>query len=200
MDEVERLLETAHSKAADASYGLYRQAGHARRAALLETLYASGMRVSEAVTLPLSALRKDARMLAVKGKGRKERMVPLHQRAVEAIRLWWAFAKAYGTVSDKWVFYSIRDGSLPLTRQTALKEIKQAALDAGIANPAKVSPHKLRHAFATHLLANGADLRVIQELLGHTDLATTEVYMHVEQSRNCAMLTDLHPLNDRSNP
>src|SRR5215207_8514420 len=94
------------------------------------------------------------------------------------------------------LFHAVRDGSHPLTRQAALLEIKEAAVAAGLPQPDRVSPHKLRHAFATHLLANGADLRAIQELLGHADLGSTEVYTHVDVSRARAMLSDLHPLND----
>ncbi|AOG02954.1 tyrosine recombinase [Bosea sp. RAC05] len=195
MKDVEKLLATAHARASDDSLSLFAQASYARRAALLETLYASGMRVSEAVTLPRKALRDNSRMLFVKGKGNKERLVPMHNQAVIAIQRWLAAAKAYGVTSEKWIFHSVRDGSKALTRQSSLAEIKQAALDAGLSQPNLISPHKLRHAFATHLLANGADLRVIQELLGHADLGSTEIYTHVEMSRSQRMLFDLHPLS-----
>jgi integrase/recombinase XerD len=194
--EVDRLLETAHAQAADASVGLYRQAGYARRAALLETLYASGMRVTEAVTLPAAAVGTKARAMTIRAKGGKERLVPLHDRAVQAVKWWRRLANAHGTRSDKWLFHAVRDGSRPLTRQAALLEIKEAALSAGLRNPDRISPHKLRHAFATHLLASGADLRTIQEMLGHADLGTTEIYTHVEVSRTAAMVVDLHPMND----
>jgi integrase/recombinase XerD len=200
IDEVDRLLETAHAQAADASVGLYRQAGYARRAALLETLYASGMRVSEAVTLPASALGPKARAMVIRGKGGKERLVPLHDRAVRAVGWWRRLAKAHGTRSERWLFHAVRDGSKPLTRQAALLEIKEAALVAGLRSPERISPHKLRHAFATHLLANGADLRAIQEMLGHADLGTTEIYTHIDVSRTTALVVDLHPMNDASNP
>lgn len=198
MSDVDRLLETAHRRASDGSLSLFAQASYARRAALLETLYASGMRVSEAVSLPCRALRKDARVLYVRGKGSKERLVPMHDRAVEAIQRWRGCAKAYGVTSERWVFHSVRDGSKHLTRQSSLAEIKQSALDAGLSRPELLSPHKLRHAFATHLLANGADLRIIQEMLGHADLGSTEIYTHVEASRARSMLIDLHPLSDGS--
>lgn len=200
MEEVDRLLDTAHAKAADVSLSPFAQASHARRAALLETIYASGMRVSEAVSLTRAALADGARSIFIRGKGEKDRLVPIHARALSAIELWFRCAKAYGVTSEKWVFHSVRDGSRPLTRQASLAEIKQAALDANLRDPRKISPHKLRHAFATHLLANGADLRVIQEMLGHADLGTTELYTHVEDSRNRRMVLDLHPLGEAEAP
>lgn len=196
MAEVDRLIETAHRQAQDESVGLYRQAGYARRAALFEVLYASGMRVSEAVNLPAKAIAAGGRSMIIEGKGGKERLVMLHDRAIEAVKVWRDLAGAYGSVSDDWVFHAVRDGRSPLTRQSALAEIKEAAVAAGIRNPDRVSPHKLRHAFASHLLSNGADLRSIQELLGHSDLGTTEIYLHTDMSRTAAMVRDLHPLND----
>ena len=199
VDEVDRLLDTAHALAADPSDGPSRQAGYARRAALFETLYASGMRVSEAIALPAMAIKPGTRSLTIKGKGNKDRLVPLHDRAVDAILNWRRLAAANGTASDQWLFHSVRDGSKHLTRQSALKEIKAAAVAAGLRNPGKVSPHVLRHAFGTHMLSNGADLRMIQELLGHSDIGTTEIYTHVDTSRKARMVFDLHPLNDREN-
>jgi len=196
VDDVDRLLETAHALAADASDGPGRQAGYARRAALFETLYASGMRISEAIALPASVVKPRVRALTIKGKGNKDRLVPLHDRAVEAIMNWRSLAKAHGTASEEWLFHSVRDGSRHLTRQAALKEIKAAAVAAGLRHPEKVSPHVLRHAFATHLLSNGADLRVIQELLGHSDIGTTEIYTHLDIGRTARMVHDLHPLNE----
>lgn len=196
IEEVDQLLETAHRQASDASVGLYRQAGYARRAALLEVLYASGMRISEAVHLPPSAIRSGARAITISGKGGKERLVPLHERAVQSVSLWLRLAQGHGSASDKWLFHAVRNGSRPLTRQAALLEIKEAARSAGLRHPDRISPHKLRHAFATHMLSNGADLRVIQELLGHADLGSTEIYTHVDVSRARAMVRDLHPLND----
>ncbi len=196
MKEVDQLLDTAHARAADTSTTPFQHASFARRAALFETLYASGMRVSEAVNLPWKAFRNDARMLYVRGKGDKERLVPMHARAVEAIMRWRKAVAAYGVASEKWVFHAVRDATKPLTRVSALEDVKQAALDAGLRRPALLSPHKLRHAFATHLLANGADLRVIQEMLGHADLGSTEIYTHVDISRRQRMVLDLHPLGD----
>jgi integrase/recombinase XerD len=196
MEEVDRLIDTAHAFAADGSEGLFKQTGLARRAALFETLYASGMRVSEAITLPASAVKPGTRTLTITGKGGKDRLVPLHDRAVEAIMNWRKLAQDYGTSSDKWLFHSVRDGTKHTTRQTVHKEIKEAAVAAGLRNPGKVSPHVLRHAFATHMLSNGADLRVLQELLGHAGIETTEIYTHLDTSRLHQMVRDLHPLNE----
>jgi integrase/recombinase XerD len=195
--ETAALLETAHTLAADPSVGLYRQAGYARRAALFETLYASGMRISEALALPSEAARPGTRMLMVRGKGDKQRLVPLHDRAIEAISLWQKLASAYsGGRPTQWLFHSVRNSTKPLTRQAALLEIKEAAVAAGLASPDRVSPHVLRHAFATHMHSGGTDLRVLQELLGHAGIETTQIYTHLDTSRLHQMVRDLHPLNE----
>jgi integrase/recombinase XerD len=195
--ETEALLETAHTLAADPSVGLYRQAGYARRAALFETLYASGMRISEALSLPSDAAPPGTRMLLVRGKGDKQRLVPLHDRAIEAIAQWQKLASTYsGGKPTQWLFHAVRNGSKALTRQAALLEIKEAAVAAGLASPERVSPHVLRHAFATHLHSGGTDLRVLQELLGHAGIETTQIYTHLDTSRLHQMVRDLHPLNE----
>ncbi len=195
--ETETLLETAHMLAADSSVGLYRQAGYARRAALFETLYASGMRISEALSLPSDAAPAGTRMLLVRGKGDKQRLVPLHDRAIEAIAQWQRLAAAYsGGVPSPWLFHSVCNGTKALTRQAALLEIKEAALAAGLASPERVSPHVLPHAFATHMHSGGTDLRVLQELLGHAGIETTQIYTHLDTARLHHMVRDLHPLND----
>jgi integrase/recombinase XerD len=184
--ETEGLLETAHRLAADPSVGLYRQAGYARRAALFETLYASGMRISEALSLPSDAAPPGTRMLQVRGKGDKQRLVPLHERAIEAIAHWQKLASAYsGGKPTQWLFHPVRNGAKALTRQAALLEIKEAAEAAGLASAERVSPHVLRHAFATHMHSGGTDLRVLQELL----------YTHLDTSRLHQMVRDLHPLS-----
>jgi integrase/recombinase XerD len=194
--ETEALLETAHVLAANPSVGLYRQAGYARRAALFETLYASGMRISEALSLPSDAAPLGTRMLLVRGKGDKQRLVPLHDRAIEAITHWQKLASAYsGGKPTQWLFHSVRNGAKALTRQAALLEIKEAAVAAGLASPERVSPHVLRHAFATHMHSGGTDLRVLQELLGHAGIETTQIYTHLDTSRLHQMVRDLHPLN-----
>jgi len=176
IEETEALLETAHTLAADPSVGLYRQAGYARRAALFETLYASGMRISEALALPSDAARPGTRMLLVRGKGDKQRLVPLHGRAIEAIALWQKLAAAYsGGVPSPWLFHSVRNGTQALTRQAALLEIKEAAVAAGLSSPERVSPHVLRHAFATPMHSGGTELSVLQELLGHAGIENTQI-------------------------
>ena len=195
--ETEALPETAHRLAADPSVGLYRQAGYARRAALFETLYASGMRISEALSLPSDAAPPGTRMLLVRGKGDKQRLVPLHDRAIEAIAQWQKLASAYsGGKPTQWLFHAVRNGSKALTRQAALLEIREAAVAAGLASPERVSPHVLRHAFATHMHSGGTDLRVLQELLGHAGIETTQIYTHLDTSRLHQMVRDLHPLNE----
>jgi integrase/recombinase XerD len=194
--ETEALLETAHTLAADPSVGLYRQAGYARRAALFETLYASGMRISEALSLHSDAARPGTRMLMVRGKGDKQRLVPLHERAIAAIAQWQRLASAYsGGKPSPWLFHPVRNGAKALTRQAALLEIKEAAMAAGLASPERVSPHVLRHAFATHMHSGGTDLRVLQELLGHAGIETTQIYTHLDTSRLHQMVRDLHPMN-----
>lgn len=193
MDEVDRLLDTAHARAQDGSVGLYRQAGYARRAALLETLYASGMRISEAVSLQYAHIEVDHAQVV--GKGQKERIILFNDKARTSIQLWKALAAAYQPGDRSWVFHGVRNYRKPLTRNAAFKEIKEAAQLSGIA-PTRLSPHVLRHAFASHLLSNGVDLRVLQEMLGHADIASTEVYLHVLDHRKIGMVRDLHPMND----
>jgi integrase/recombinase XerD len=197
ISETEALVETAHALAADPSVGLFRQASYARRAALFETLYASGMRISEALSLPSDAARPGTRMLMVRGKGDKQRLVPLHERAIEAIAHWQRLANAYsGGKPTQWLFHSVRNSTKALTRQAALLEIKEAAAATGLAHPDRVSPHVLRHAFATHMHSGATDLRVLQELLGHAGIETTQIYTHLDTSRLHQMVRGLHPLNE----
>ena len=170
-----------------------------RNACLLQVLYATGMRVSELVSLPVSAARGDPRMLLVRGKGGRERMVPLTPPARVAMADWLAArglargaARPDGGPGSPWLFPS-RGKAGHLTRHAFYVLIKAIAVRAGV-SPAAVTPHTLRHAFATHLLENGADLRAIQTLLGHADLATTEIYTHVLEERLKALVFDHHPL------
>jgi integrase/recombinase XerD len=154
----------------------------------LEILYASGLRVTELLSLPRTALAGDAALLVVRGKGGKERMVPLSEKAKES-------AVALIALSDKrirWLFPG-RDPAKPLTRQGFFLLLKQVALEAGI-DPARVSPHVLRHSFASHLLAHGADLRSLQMLLGHADISTTQIYTHVLAERLRRLVEAHHPL------
>lgn len=170
-----------------------------RNTCLMELLYATGMRVSELVALPVSAARGDPRMLLVLGKGGKERMVPLSPPARAALGAWleiWDQTQQdqanKGRPVSKFLFPS-RGKSGHLTRHRFYLLIKELAVAGGVA-PEKVTPHTLRHAFATHLLSNGADLRSIQTLLGHADVATTEIYTHVLDERLSELVNDHHPL------
>ncbi|MBT2132124.1 site-specific tyrosine recombinase XerD [Aliiroseovarius lamellibrachiae] len=171
-----------------------------RNACLMELLYATGMRVSELVSLPVSAARGDPRMLLVKGKGGKERMVPLSAPARSALREWLDIRdrdeglakKETGTEPSKFLFPS-RGKLGHLTRHRFFGLIKEIAVAAGV-SPDAVTPHRLRHAFATHLLAHGADLRTIQTLLGHADVSTTEIYTHVLDERLKELVLAHHPL------
>jgi integrase/recombinase XerD len=171
-----------------------------RNTCLMEVLYASGMRVSELVGLPVAATRGDPRMLLIRGKGSKERMVPLSDPARAALAEWLAHRDAaqelahreHGTPPSPFLFASsAKQGHM--TRNRFYMLIKEIAVTAGVA-PDQVTPHRLRHAFATHLLANGADLRVIQTLLGHADLSSTEIYTHVLEERLQSLVLDHHPL------
>jgi integrase/recombinase XerD len=180
----------------------------ARLYCLLEVLYATGLRVSELVSLPLAAARRDARMIVVRGKGNKERLVPLNETSRQAMADYLAMieslkaGKAKNTLSSKsalaskWLFPSFGESG-HLTRQHFARDLKELAAAAGLA-PRLVSPHVLRHAFASHLLHNGADLRIVQTLLGHTDISTTQIYTHVVEERLKSLVRDLHPLAEKS--
>jgi integrase/recombinase XerD len=160
-----------------------------RMLALLELLYGSGLRATELVSLPLSAVPRDAPFLTVTGKGGQQRMVPVSSRARKALSRWLALRGDAG----KALFPSTsRQGHL--TRIRLFQLLRALAARAGI-DPEKVSPHVLRHAFATHLLEGGADLRVLQTLLGHADIATTQIYTHVDSARLVALVNARHPLS-----
>ena len=167
----------------------------ARLLCLLEVVYATGLRVSELVALPASAAKRDQRMLVVRGKGGKERLVPLNQAAKRAMTEYLKMrGDAEPKAASKWLFPSFGEQG-HLTRQHFARELKSLGSACGIA-PARLSPHVLRHAFASHLLHNGADLRVVQTLLGHADISTTQIYTHVLEERLKALVRDLHPLTD----
>jgi len=202
--EVEALLAAARARPGAAG---------ARLVALLELLYATGLRVSELVELPAAAAARDPRVLIVTGKGGKERMVPLSEPARDALKRYRAAAGKRGRGASteapaapaaqapraprapgKWLFPS-RGASGHLTRQRVAQLLKELAVAAGI-DPAKVSPHVLRHAFASHLLDHGADLRAVQMMLGHADISTTQIYTHVLDARLKALVRDRHPLSD----
>jgi integrase/recombinase XerD len=192
--DVDRLLTQAHALAADPKLPAAERLRAARLACLLEVLYATGLRVSELVTLPNSAARQDARMLVVRGKGNKERLVPLNDAAKRAMTDYLALLTADGRPESKWLFPSFGESG-HLTRQHFARDLKALAATSGL-RPEKVSPHVLRHAFASHLLHNGADLRVVQTLLGHADISTTQIYTHVLEERLKSLVRDLHPLGD----
>jgi integrase/recombinase XerD len=195
--DVDRLLATAHAGAADAARPDAERLRSSRLACLLEVLYATGLRVSELIALPASAARRDERMLVVRGKGGKERLVPLNQAAKTAMRAYLdRLAEADRDAQSKWLFPSFGESG-HLTRQHVARELKGLAAAVGI--PAeRVSPHVLRHAFASHLLQNGADLRVVQTLLGHADISTTQIYTHVLDERLKSLVRDLHPMTDET--
>jgi integrase/recombinase XerD len=178
--------------------GLRRRLRAARLACLLETLYATGLRVSELVALPVSAARRDARVIVVRGKGNKERMVPLNDAAKRSMQTYLALLAEAGretqSAPSKWLFPSFGDSG-HLTRQHFARDLKVVAAAAGL-RAEQISPHVLRHAFASHLLHNGADLRVVQTLLGHADISTTQIYTHVLEERLKSLVRDLHPLGD----
>jgi integrase/recombinase XerD len=183
-DEVQRMFEAAEDRAASG------QLTAVRNLALLELLYGSGLRSSELVSLPRGAVRPGQPFLMVRGKGSKERLVPISTRAEAAVAKWLEIAPG----GKPWLFPS---GKTHLSRVRLFQIVRAMATDAGIA-PERVSPHVLRHAFATHLLSGGADLRVLQSLLGHADIATTQIYTHVDSARLVELVNTRHPLATRS--
>ncbi|WID99027.1 site-specific tyrosine recombinase XerD [Bosea vestrisii] len=192
--EVDRLIGTAQQMAEQAEQSPAARARSVRMRCLIEMLYATGLRVSELIALPLSAATTRERFLVVRGKGDKDRLVPLNDAARVAASVHLALLREQGAAEGRWLFPS--DGeSGHLTRQAFGRDLKSLAAAVGL-SPAKVSPHVLRHAFASHLLQNGADLRVVQELLGHADIATTQIYTHILDERLKSMVRDLHPLMD----
>ncbi|GAB1717378.1 MAG: tyrosine recombinase XerD subunit [Nitrobacter sp.] len=196
--DVDRLLARAKAAIDMPDASATRRLRAARLYCLLEVLYATGLRVSELVSLPLSAARRDARMIVVRGKGDKERLVPLNDASRQAMAAYLAAMDdrrgegEAATAKPKWLFPSFGESG-HLTRQHFARELKELAAAAGLA-PRLVSPHVLRHAFASHLLHNGADLRIVQTLLGHTDISTTQIYTHVVEERLKSLVRDLHPL------
>jgi integrase/recombinase XerD len=191
--EVDRLLDAARAAIAQAEEAPRRRLRALRLYCLLEVVYATGLRVSELIALPATAARRDERMLVVRGKGGKERLVPLNAAAKTAMRDYLdRLGQAGRDGQSKWLFPSFGESG-HLTRQHAAREIKSLAAAAGLL-PERVSPHVLRHAFASHLLQNGADLRIVQTLLGHADISTTQIYTHILQERLKGLVRDLHPL------
>ena len=211
VDEVTRLLDLAKSEAGLADLSPARRQAAVRLHVLLELIYATGLRVSELVSLPAQLARSTDRLVMVRGKGNKERLVPLTQAAKQAMALWAALQnptpqtslsdtkgrQKKGRLERKgWLFPADSDSG-HLSRQVFARDLKALAERAGL-HPDAVSPHVLRHAFASHLLQNGADLRIVQQLLGHADISTTQIYTHVLDERLKSMVRDLHPLADHS--
>ena len=188
--DVDRLLEQARAGIPETEQ--LERLRAARLACLLEVLYATGLRVSELVALPVSAAERNARVLTVRGKGGKERLVPLNEAAKAAMGEYLALLSDAGRgQKSKWLFPSFGESG-HLTRQHFARDLKTLAAAAGLRSD-QVSPHVLRHAFASHLLHNGADLRVVQTLLGHADISTTQIYTHVAQERLKALHRKHHP-------
>jgi integrase/recombinase XerD len=198
--EVDRLLAQARANADDMTQPPAQRLRATRLLCLLEVVYATGLRVSELVALPASAAGRDQRMLVVRGKGGKERLVPLNKAAKSAMAEYLslraeaakAAEKSTKTLEPKWLFPSFGETG-HLTRQHFARDLKALGASCGIGGD-RLSPHVLRHAFASHLLHNGADLRVVQTLLGHADISTTQIYTHVLEDRLKALVRDLHPL------
>lgn len=193
IDDVDRLLAVAAEGIDDAARPAGERLRAARMTALLETLYATGLRVSELVALPASTARLRERLIVVRGKGGKERLVPLNDRARAAIARYGELRDAQRQSRSPFLFPADSESG-HLTRQAFARDLKACAAAAGLRGD--VSPHVLRHAFASHLLHNGADLRVVQQLLGHADISTTQIYTHVLDERLKSLVRDLHPLAD----
>ena len=192
-DAVSRLLARAEAEKREASGDDAIAA--CRLHALVELLYATGLRVSELVGLPVSLARGDQRFFVVRGKGAKERMVPLSGAARAALRDWLAARATLAAFKDSRFLFPASSESGHLSRQVFARDLKALAGRAGVP-AAKVSPHVLRHAFASHLLQNGADLRAVQQLLGHADISTTQIYTHVLENRLTDLVHNHHPLAD----
>ena len=198
--DVDRLLTQARANAENTEQPMAARLRASRLLCLLEVVYATGLRVSELVALPASAARPQQQMLVVRGKGNKERLVPVGGAAKRAMAEYLALRADAATkdpkkaAPSKWLFPSFGEQG-HITRQHFARELKALGSACGLI-PSQLSPHVLRHAFASHLLHNGADLRVVQTLLGHADISTTQIYTHVLEERLKSMVRDLHPLAD----
>ncbi|CAM5604700.1 integrase/recombinase XerD [Aquamicrobium terrae] len=193
--ETGRLLDRAALEAADPAQGGGEALAALRLHALVEVLYATGLRVSELVALPVAVAQRDDRFFLVRGKGNKERMVPLSAKARAAMKAWLEAREKVPALAGSPFLFPAGSDSGHLPRQVFARELKGLAARAGIA-AARISPHVLRHAFASHLLQNGADLRAVQQLLGHADISTTQIYTHVLEERLVRLVNEHHPLAD----
>jgi integrase/recombinase XerD len=191
--DVDTLLNAARAAMDDEKASPPQKLRAARLLCLLEVVYATGLRVSELVALPASAAKREQAMLVVRGKGGKERLVPFNDAAKRAMADYLKMRED-NERDSKWLFPSFGESG-HITRQHFARELKALAAACGI-DGEKISPHVLRHAFASHLLHNGADLRVVQTLLGHSDISTTQIYTHVLEERLKSLVRDLHPLTD----
>ena len=196
LEEVDALLKVAKTQG-------HTEFERARNKCLMEILYASGMRITELMSLPVAAARGRPKMILIKGKGSKERLVPLSTPAIEALDHWLKLrdekedlSLKEGLKRSRFLFPSNSKNGY-LTRNWFFNKIKSWAIEAGVKSES-VSPHTIRHAFATHLLSNGADLRVIQTLLGHSDITTTEIYTHIVNDKLKSTLEEHHPLSNKS--
>lgn len=195
-EEVGRLIDRAAAEAADAAPDAQKRYAARRMHALVELLYATGLRVSELVSLPRGVAEQDERFFIVRGKGGKERMAPLSTGAREAVSRWLAERGAAAAFADSLFLFPAESGAGHLPRQVFARDLKALAGRAGLPSGA-VSPHVLRHAFASHLMQNGADLRAVQQLLGHADISTTQIYTHVLDERLVELVSRHHPLADQ---
>ncbi len=197
VEDVERLIAAARNGFDDPGRPVRERLAFTRMTCLIELIYASGLRVSEVLSLPKSVARANEPFVAVRGKGGKERLAPISEPARAALRAYRGLLTEAlpGLAASPWLFPADSESG-HLTRQSFARDLKVAAVAAGIP-AARISPHVLRHAFASHLLQNGADLRVVQDLLGHADISTTQIYTHVLDERAKAMVRDLHPMNDK---
>ncbi len=191
VEEVDRLIRTAREIAEQASDA--HKFRSVRLYCMIEVLYATGMRVSELLALPIAAAKAKEQVLLVRGKGGRERLVPLNEPAQLALRHLLASREETEASADRGYLFSSRSGAGHVTRQHFGQELKALAAGAGL-SPSKVSPHVLRHAFASHLLAGGADLRAVQQMLGHADISTTQIYTHVLSERLKRIVETHHPL------
>ncbi|UES38328.1 site-specific tyrosine recombinase XerD [Roseibium aggregatum] len=193
MEDVDKLIETARAETEKPQKSAAARLRTQRMYTLIEVLYATGLRVSELVALPVTAALRDARLIEIRGKGGKERLVPLSRAAQAAMKDYVGLRAAEGAYEKSpWLFPSHGDSG-HLTRQHFARDLKDLAVAAGL-DAGKISPHVLRHAFASHLLQNGADLRVVQQLLGHADISTTQIYTHVLDERLRELVESAHPL------
>jgi len=192
--QVGRLLDFAAAEATSEGIGPAAHIRAVRLYALIEMLYATGLRISELVSLPVRAFQGDPRFLVIRGKGANERLVPLSSGACKAVQNWLRLRNAGKEAASRWAFPA-RSVSGYVARQLVARELKTLAARTGI-DAVFLSPHVLRHAFASHLLQNGADLRTVQQLLGHSDISTTQIYTHVLEERLHRLVNSCHPLAD----